>query len=110
METNVLYYGDNLDILRRYIPDESIDLVYLHPPFNSNRDYNVVLTDESGRKSDAQLLGVRGHVALGPSGRAPGVGRLLGWWNERKFEREWQADQQQWDAKSNQELSESYGA
>ena len=42
METNVLYYGDNLDILRHeppYIPPESIDLVYLDPPFNSNRDY-----------------------------------------------------------------------
>ena len=37
--TNRLYYGDNLDILRRYIPSESVDLVYLDPPFNSNRDY-----------------------------------------------------------------------
>jgi DNA modification methylase len=34
VQTNVLYYGDNLDILRRYIPDESVDLVYLDPPFN----------------------------------------------------------------------------
>jgi len=41
MQTNVLYYGDNLDILRRYIPDASIDLIYLAPPFNSNRDYSV---------------------------------------------------------------------
>ena len=38
--TNVLYYGDNLDILRRYIPDATVDLIYLDPPFNSNRDYN----------------------------------------------------------------------
>jgi 16S rRNA G966 N2-methylase RsmD len=37
MDTNVLYYGDNLDILRRYVPDESVDLVYLDPPFNSQR-------------------------------------------------------------------------
>ena len=36
METNVLYYGDNLDILRRYIPAESVDLVCLDPPFNSS--------------------------------------------------------------------------
>jgi 16S rRNA G966 N2-methylase RsmD len=36
MADNFLYYGDNLDILRRYIKDESIDLVYLDPPFNSN--------------------------------------------------------------------------
>lgn len=38
MKTNALYYGDNLDILRRYVPDESVDLIYLDPPFNSNRD------------------------------------------------------------------------
>jgi 16S rRNA G966 N2-methylase RsmD len=35
LATNVLYYGDNLDILRRYLPDASVDLVYLDPPFNS---------------------------------------------------------------------------
>jgi site-specific DNA-methyltransferase (adenine-specific) len=38
LATNVLYYGDNLDILRRYLPDASVDLIYLDPPFNSNRD------------------------------------------------------------------------
>ena len=43
METNVLYYGDNLEILRKYIPDNSIDLIYLDPPFNSKATYNVVL-------------------------------------------------------------------
>jgi site-specific DNA-methyltransferase (adenine-specific) len=48
MQTNVLYYGDNLDILRRYIPDASGDLVYLDPPWNSNRDYTVIFRDESG--------------------------------------------------------------
>jgi DNA modification methylase len=48
LATNVLYYGDNLDILRRYLPDASVDLVYLDPPFNSNRDYNVIFRDESG--------------------------------------------------------------
>ncbi|HSH21490.1 MAG TPA: hypothetical protein VK992_02580 [Candidatus Caenarcaniphilales bacterium] len=50
MQTNVLYYGDNLDILRRYIPDASVDLIYLDPPFNSNRDYNVIFRDESGNR------------------------------------------------------------
>ena len=45
---NTLYYGDNLNILWRYIRDESIDLVYLDPPFNSNRNYNVLFKDESG--------------------------------------------------------------
>ena len=54
--TNVLYYGDNLDILRRYLPDAAVDLVYLHPPFNSNRDCNVIFRDESGNATDAQLL------------------------------------------------------
>jgi site-specific DNA-methyltransferase (adenine-specific) len=42
MDANVLYYGDNLDILRRYLPDAAVDLVQLDPPFNSNRDYNVI--------------------------------------------------------------------
>ena len=55
METNVLYYGDNLDILRKYIPDESVNLVYLDPPFNSNRSYSAIFADESGRESDAQI-------------------------------------------------------
>ncbi len=55
MKTNALYYGDNLEMLREYIDDESVDLVYLDPPFNSNRDYNVIFKDESGNRSDAQL-------------------------------------------------------
>ncbi|MBF6605729.1 MAG: restriction endonuclease [Chloroflexi bacterium] len=55
MKTNVLYYGDNLDILRRFIPDESVDLIYLDPPFNSNASYSVIFKDESGRGSDAQM-------------------------------------------------------
>ena len=47
--TNVLYYGDNLDILilRRYLPDAAVDLVYLDPPFNSNREDNLIFRDES---------------------------------------------------------------
>jgi adenine specific DNA methylase Mod len=52
---NTLYYGDNLNILREYIKDESIDLIYLDPPFNSNRSYNVLFKDESGNASDAQI-------------------------------------------------------
>ena len=38
---NTLYYGDNFDILKRYIPDESVDLIYLDPPFKSNQNYNL---------------------------------------------------------------------
>ncbi len=56
LATNVLYNGDNLDILRRYLPDAAVDLVYLDPPFNSTRDDNVIFRDESGKTYDAQLL------------------------------------------------------
>jgi site-specific DNA-methyltransferase (adenine-specific) len=52
---NTLYYGDNLDILRQYIADASVDLVYLDPPFNSNRNYNVLFKDEKGVDSEAQI-------------------------------------------------------
>ena len=52
---NTLFYGDNLPILRDYIADESVDLIYLDPPFNSNRNYNVLFKDESGQQSEAQI-------------------------------------------------------
>jgi site-specific DNA-methyltransferase (adenine-specific) len=55
LKTNVLYYGDNLDILRKYIPDESIDLIYLDPPFNSQADYNVLFRETTGEPSEAQI-------------------------------------------------------
>jgi site-specific DNA-methyltransferase (adenine-specific) len=57
MTPNKLYYGDNLDILRnyQYFPNECVDLIYLDPPFNSSRNYNVLFKDESGRDSDAQI-------------------------------------------------------
>jgi DNA modification methylase len=52
---NLLYYGDNLDVLRRHIKDESVDLVYLDPPFKSNQDYNVLFANQSGTRSAAQI-------------------------------------------------------
>jgi len=55
IDRNTLFYGDNLPILREYIPDESVDLIYLDPPFNSSRSYNVLFKDESGIESDAQI-------------------------------------------------------
>ena len=70
VKTDVLYYGDNLEILRRYVPDASVDLVYLDPPFNSNRDYNVIFKDELGRKSDAQLLAFEDTWHWGPDAEA----------------------------------------
>lgn len=55
MAANLLYYGDNLDVLRRYVKDETIDLVYLDPPFKSNQDYNVLFREQSGTPSAAQI-------------------------------------------------------
>jgi site-specific DNA-methyltransferase (adenine-specific) len=52
---NKLYYGDNLDILKRYIVDESVDLVYLDPPFNSNANYNVLFAEKDGTKAASQI-------------------------------------------------------
>jgi adenine specific DNA methylase Mod len=55
MADNYLYYGDNLDILGRYVATESVDLVYLDPPFNSNQNYNVLFAEMSGEASAAQI-------------------------------------------------------
>ena len=52
---NRLFYGDNLDILRNYMADESVDLVYLDPPFNSNATYNVLFRERTGEESPAQI-------------------------------------------------------
>lgn len=52
---NKLYFGDNLDILREHIAGESVDLVYLDPPFNSNATYNVLFAEKTGEKSAAQI-------------------------------------------------------
>jgi adenine specific DNA methylase Mod len=52
---NQPYYGDNLDVLRQSIKDESIELVYLDPPFNSNRAYSLLFKEKSGDDSPAQL-------------------------------------------------------
>jgi len=52
---NLLFYGDNLDILRRYIKDETVDLVYLDPPFKSNQDYNVLFAEQDGTRAAAQI-------------------------------------------------------
>ena len=52
---NTLYYGDNLKILRDYTKDESVDLIYLDPPSNSNRNYNVLFKDESGTEADSEI-------------------------------------------------------
>lgn len=55
MPENRLYFGDNLNILREYIKDESVDLIYLDPPFNSKADYNVLYLEPTGEPSKAQI-------------------------------------------------------
>lgn len=57
MEKNQLYFGDNLGILRQYIADETVDLVYLDPPFNSNRNYSVIFNKQgaSDEAASAQI-------------------------------------------------------
>ena len=52
---NALYYGDNLVILKKHVAEESVDLIYLDPPFNSNRDYNVLFREQSGESAQAQI-------------------------------------------------------
>src|SRR3972149_4172731 len=54
MEPNSLYFGDNLEVLRQF-PPNAVDLIYLDPPFNSNRDYNAIFKDETGSAPPAQI-------------------------------------------------------
>ena len=70
---NTLYYGDNLAILAKHIDDQTVDLIYLDPPFNSNRDYNVLFKEQSGTESPAQIR------AFGKCDRADSQGRAS--WN-----------------------------
>lgn len=53
--TNKLYFGDNLKILREHVTAESVDLIYLDPPFNSSATYNVLFKEKSGEESAAQI-------------------------------------------------------
>ncbi len=56
--TNKLYYGDNLNILSRHVDTESVDLIYLDPPFQSGRDYNILFEEQDGTKATAQIQAV----------------------------------------------------
>ena len=53
--TRKLYFGDNLEIMREHVADESVDLVYLDPPFNSKQTYNVLFKTDDARPSQAQM-------------------------------------------------------
>jgi hypothetical protein len=78
MAENLLYYGDNLDVLRRHVKDESVDLIYLDPPFNSNATYNALFGEQDGTRSAAQIkamsrfpLKVNGELASSLTQGAP---------------------------------------
>ena len=58
---NQLFYGENLEVLRKDIRDESVDLIYLDPPFNSKRDYNLLFKTPKGVQSAAQITALRTH-------------------------------------------------
>jgi site-specific DNA-methyltransferase (adenine-specific) len=53
---NKLYYGDNLEVLRQHVKDESVDLIYLDPPFNSWQDYSVLFAEKDGTRSSSQIM------------------------------------------------------
>ncbi len=69
MKTDVLYFGDNLEILRNrdYFPDECVDLVYLDPPFNSKKDYNILFKENGGVESEAQIKAFTDTWEWGPT-------------------------------------------
>jgi site-specific DNA-methyltransferase (adenine-specific) len=63
---NQLYFGDNLEILRQHIPVNSVDLIYLDPPFNSNATYNMLFKEPSGEQSAAQIIAFEDTWKWGP--------------------------------------------
>jgi DNA modification methylase len=56
---NKLYFGDNLDVIREHVATESVDLIYLDPPFNSKASYNVLFKTRAGKASEAQAEAFR---------------------------------------------------
>jgi DNA modification methylase len=65
MQGNTLYYGDNLDVLREHIPAESVDLIYLDPPFNSQQSFNVLFATPKGKVSEAQVTAFKDSWSWG---------------------------------------------
>jgi len=64
--TNTLYYGDNLAVLRQHVKDESVDLVYLDPPFQSGKNYNVLFKAPDGKGAPAQIRAFEDTWHWGP--------------------------------------------
>ncbi len=73
-EMNDLYYGDNLTVLRQHLPDESVDLIYLDPPFNSKRSYNVLFKRKSGEEPAAQIQAFDDSWTWDQGSRTPDIG------------------------------------
>jgi site-specific DNA-methyltransferase (adenine-specific) len=67
---NRLFYGDNLDVLREHVADESVDLIYLDPPFNSNASYNILFKSPTGAGADASIEAFDDTWSWGPSAEA----------------------------------------
>jgi site-specific DNA-methyltransferase (adenine-specific) len=65
--TNRLYYGDNLDVMREHLKDESVDLIYLDPPFNSNASYNILFKSPAGAGADASIEAFDDTWTWGPT-------------------------------------------
>jgi adenine specific DNA methylase Mod len=72
---NKLYFGDNLDILREHIRDETVDLIYLDPPFNSNANYNVLFKSPKGHESHAQIEAFEDSWHWGEQAEYPDLAR-----------------------------------
>jgi site-specific DNA-methyltransferase (adenine-specific) len=66
-DPNRLYYGDNLDVLRAHVADQSVDLIYLDPPFNSNASYNILFKSPDGAGADASIAAFDDTWMWGPA-------------------------------------------
>ena len=67
---SLLFYGDNLDVLRDHVADESVDLIYLDPPFNSNATYNILFRSPTGAGADASIAAFDDTWSWGPAASA----------------------------------------
>src|SRR5688572_10385443 len=83
---NTLFYSDNLDVLREQVADESVDLIYLDPPFNSARNYNLLFKQVKGESSPAQIMAFEDTWQWSPLRyvlQNAGSARRRNWWRIR---------------------------